>query len=276
MTVQALSADYPISWLCDMIRLARSSYYHQPQTSEDDPALVEAVEQLLAAKPFLGYRMMREYLKRAHIDAGERAVRRILRGMKRTRSTGRVVTTDSSHPHPRFPNRIKGLRAQQPNEIWVADITYLRYGRQYLYLAVILDLYSRTVRGWQLEEFLTCLALTVPALKMALKHGKPDYFHSDQGKQYAALEHIKLLNGVIISMSDAGKPTQNAVVERFMRTLKDEHVYYSEYASLADMRRQLKHFLEIEYNRERPHSALGYKTPLEFEQEYYWRNRFSD
>lgn len=276
MIVKALSVDYPVNWLCDLVDLARSSYYHQLQPLTDDSELMAAVEEMLAIKPFLGYRMMRERLRRRGIDAGERAIRRILRGMKRTRSTGRVVTTDSNHSHPRFPNRIKGLQAKHPEHIWVADITYLRYGRQYLYLAIILDLYTRAVRGWQLEEFLTSLALTVPALKMALKRGKPAYFHSDQGKQYAAKEHTKLLNDVIISMSDAGKPTQNAFVERFMRTLKEEHVYYSEYESLADMRRQLKHFLEIEYNRERPHSALGYMTPLEYEQEYYWRNRFSD
>lgn len=274
--IQTLSAHYPVSTLCQLLDLSRSSYYHQPKPLTDDPQLETAVEELLAAKPFLGYRMILVYLQRQGEVAGERAIRRILRHMKRTRSTGRVITTDSRHGHLRYPNAIKGITATRPEHIWVADITYLRYGRQYLYLAIVLDLYTRAVRGWHLEEFLTCSALTFPALQTALQYGKPSYFHSDQGRQYAATEHVNLLQpDVIISMSDAGQPTQNAVVERFMRTLKYEHVHYAEYDSLADMRRQLKHFIEIMYNRERPHSALGYMTPLEFEQEFYWLNRLS-
>ena len=144
-------------------------------------------------------------------------------------------------------------------------------GRQYLYLAVILDAYTRAVRGWQLEEFLSCQALTLPALQMALLQGSPAVFHSDQGRQYAARDHIELLNEatVVISMSDAGAPTQNALIERFIRTLKEEHLPYSEYSSPADMRQQLRHFLQIEYNTERIHSALGYLTPSEYEARFY-------
>ncbi len=274
--IEALSTHYPVSILCKLLGLARSSYYRRPKPKADDPQLVTAVEELLAAKPFLGYRMMGVYLKQAGWSVGERAIRRILRQMKGSRSIGRVITTDSRHGHPRYPNAIQKIVATHPEHVWVADITYLRYGRQYLYLAVVLDLYTRAVRGWHLEEFLTCLALTLPALQMALQYGIPAYFHSDQGRQYAATEHVNLLQPeVIVSMSEAGQPTQNAVVERFIRTLKYEHVHYAEYDSLADMRRQLKCFLEIEYNRERPHSALGYMTPLQFEREFYWLNRLS-
>ena len=111
---------------------------------------------------------------------------------------------------------------------------------------------------------------------MALQARTPTYFHSDQGRQYAARDHVDLLRAgrTIISMSDAGQPTQNGLVERFIRTIKEEHVAYAEYDSLADMRRQLKHYLEVEYNRDRPHSALNYMTPLEFEQEYHWQQAF--
>lgn len=276
MIVQ-LSENYAVDWLCDLFNLARSSYYYEAVAKEDDPALVAAVERLLAHKPFLGYRMTLARLRQAGWEVSERPIRRILRNMGRTRSAGRVVTTDSKHPHPRFPNAIAGSKAAYPNHIWVADLTYLRYGRQFVYLAVILDLYTRAVRGWQLEEIMSCKALTLPALNMALLSGKPAYFHSDQGRQYAAKDHIDLLkkNKTVISMSDAGKPTQNAFVERFIKTIKYEHVLYTEYESYGDMRQQLKHFLEVEYNRERPHSSLGYMTPLQFEQEYHWRNRFS-
>lgn len=136
---------------------------------------------------------------------------------------------------------------------------------------MILDAYSRAVQGWQLEEFLSCQALTLPALQMALQEGAPAVVHSDQGRQYAVRDHVDLLTdaGVVISLSDAGAPTQNALVERFIRTLKDEHLPYSEYGSLADMRHQLKYFLEIVYNTERIHSALNYLTPSEFEARFY-------
>lgn len=275
--IQTLSNNCTIGWLCHVLDLPRSSYYYQPVVTEEDPALVEAIENLLANKPYLGYRMVQARLKQQHVTASERAIRRILRQMKRTRSVGRIVTTDSRHEHPRFPNAISSLTADYPNHIWVADITYLRYGRQFVYLAVILDLYTRAVRGWQLEEMMGCKELTLPALSIALTCGKPVYFHSDQGRQYAASDHVLMLDEckTIISMSDAGQPTQNAFIERFIKTVKYEHVLYAEYDSYADMRQQIKHFLEVEYNRERPHSALGYMTPQQFEQEYHWQNRFS-
>jgi len=275
--IATLSTEHPVDWLCELLAMPRSNYYYQPTGQADNPALVAAIEALLANRPFLGYRMMLARLRQAGWQVSERPVRRILRQMGRTRSAGRVITTDSGHSHPRFPNSIKGITAKYPDHIWVADLTYLRYGHQFVYLAVILDLYTRAVRGWQLEEMLTCKELTLPALTMALKYAVPAYFHSDQGRQYAAKPHVELLqkNKVVISMSDAGKPTQNAFVERFIKTIKYEHVLYTEYGSYADMRQQIKHFLEVEYNRERPHSALGYMTPLQFEREYYWRNRFS-
>ena len=230
-----LAVEFPISLLCDLVGCARSSFYYAPTNSVDDQAVIDAVEQMLAQKPYLGYRMVYQRMRRDGWLVSERQIRRLLRRFKRTRSAGRVVTTDSSHSHFRFPNQIADIRAAFPDHIWVADLTYLRYGRQYLYLAIVLDVYTRAVRGWQLEEFLTCEALTKPALAMALQKGQPRYFHSDQGRQYAANTHIQMLESVdaIISMSDAGKPTQNAFVERFIRTVKDEHVYRSEYSSFG-------------------------------------------
>lgn len=274
--IKQLSTDYPVRYLCQLLDCPPSTYYYQPQPQEDDPDLVKAIEQQLALRPYLGYRMLLVRLQRDKWQVGERPVRRILRQMKRTRSMGRVITTDSKHSHPRFPNLIEEVTAVYPNHIWVADITYLRYGRQFMYLAVILDAYTRAVRGWHLEEMLTCEALTLPALKMALQRGSPLYFHSDQGRQYAARDHVDLLQAgnAMISMSDAGCPTQNGMVERFIRTVKEEHIAYTESDTVVDLRRQLRHYLEVEYTRDRPHSALNYKTPLEFEQDYHWRQSF--
>lgn len=266
-----MKTDYPVTLLCELLDLPRSSFYYSPTDTTPEPALVTAIEHLLARWPFLGYRRVVHYLRRDGWQVGECTVRQILQEMKRSRSAGRLITTDSRHTHQRYPNQIRDLVPLCPNHIWVADITYLRYGRQYLYLAVILDAYTRAVRGWQLEEFLSCQALTLPALTMALQQGTPAVFHSDQGRQYAAREHVELLTdaGVVISMSDAGSPTQNALMERFIRTLKDEFLPYADYTSPIEMRRQLRHFLEIEYYSERIHSSLGYLTPREFEELYY-------
>ena len=135
-----------------------------------------------------------------------------------------------------------------------------------MYLAVILDAYSRAVRGWALSRSLG-QDLSLTALRMALLAGTPMIFHSDQGSQYSAWLHTDRLHeaGIRISMSQRGKPTQNGIAERFMRTLKDEHVDYADYADFQDAMRQIAHWLEVEYNTQRIHSALGYATPAEFE-----------
>ena len=272
MMIDTLKPDYAIRFLCEILDCSPSSYYYRPIAKHEDEALLEAIESLLAERPYLGYRMMRARLKQRGIVAGERAIRRILSQMGRTRSVGSVIkTTDSNHAHSRYPNLIRNIDPDYPDQIWVADITYIRYGHQFVFLAVILDAFTRAVRGWHLEEFLTSNELTEPALKMALTHNSPTYFHSDQGKQYAATSHVNLLkkHQTLISMSDAGCPTQNGIVERFMRTLKEEHVAYSEYDSFKSMRQQMKLFLEVEYNQNRPHSSLGYLTPAEFEAKYH-------
>ena len=187
------------------------------------------MESLLADKPYLGYRMVLARLKQIDWRVGERLVRRILRTFGRTCSASRLVTTDSNHSHPRYPNRIRGQEALYPNHIWIADLTYLRYGRQYLYLALIaliLDVYTHMVRGWHLEEFLHCEILTLPALQKAFTYGCPVYFHSDQGRQYAVTDHVQLLKerDVIISMSDVGQPTQNSTQVLRLMQLNSERV----------------------------------------------------
>lgn len=207
---------------------------------------------------------------------GEHVVRRLLREMGHRPSVGkvRVQTTHSQHNYHRYPNLIRGMQTQRPHHIWVADITYIRYGRQFWYLAVILDACTRGVRGWHLSDSLEADTLTVTALHQALTHYEaPRIFHSDQGSQYACWQHIELLleRGVQISMSDKGEPTQNGLAERFMRTLQEEHVDYTEYRDYEDALMQLRHWLEVDYMTEPIHSALDYKTPLEFELEA-WAN----
>lgn len=267
--IAEMRANYGVTLLCEILDCPRSTFYYQQRPFSDDPGLIAAVEDILMRWPFYGYRRLLAQLQREGWLVGERRVRRLLHWLGHSRQVGRVriQTTDSQHNWQRYPNRIKGVQASRPNQIWVADITYIRYGRELFYLAVILDAFTRAVRGWHLSEYLTCEGLTWPALQMALGQGVPTIFHSDQGSQYAAWCHVEPLldRCVLISMSETGQPTQNGLVERFIRTLKEEHVAYTEYENFADAQRQLKQWLEVEYMTERIHSSLGYLTPTEFE-----------
>lgn len=285
--IDTLRADHPVALLCQVLDLPRSSFYYpahsasrlsaSPATdsvaSETLPTSEEtvraAMEQVLMRWPFYGYRRMLAQLRREGIAASERLVRHLLRQLNSSRSVGRlrISTTDSRHSHWRYPNLVRRLSFTYPDQAWMGDITYIRLGLRFIYLAVVLDGYTRAVRGWAVGRQVD-QNLTLTALRQALTQGRPSIFHSDQGVQYAAYEHTELLHnsGVRISMSDTGRPTQNALVERFIRTLKEEHVDYAEYADLDDAQRQLQHWLEVEYMTQRIHSALGYLTPAEFEQ----------
>jgi putative transposase len=266
--IEGLSQDYPASVVCDLLGCPRSSFYYQPVVNPQDAALIEAIECLLMRWPFYGYRRVTAQLKREGWAVGETRIRRLLKQIDHSCSVGRlrVTTTDSDHSLPRYPNRVKGLDITQPNQVWVADITYIRLGRRFIYLAVILDAYTRGLRGWHLSRSLE-KNLTITALKMALaRHPTPDIHHSDQGSQYATPDYTGLLPVTTqVSMSAVGQPTENGLAERFIRTLKEEHIDYTEYQNFDDAFEQLAHWLEVEYMTERIHSSLGYLTPAEFE-----------
>lgn len=178
----------------------------------------------------------------------------------------RIRTTESDHEHRRYPNRIKNLLIQHPDHVWVGDITYIRFGTRFIYLAVILDAYTRAVRGWALSCSID-KQLTTDALRMALKQGHSSIVYSDQGSQYTASKHTDLLDSasVNISMADAGQPTQNVLVERVIRTFKEENLDFADYDSFDDSLSQIHHWFEVVYNALRIHSSLGYLTPTEFE-----------
>jgi transposase InsO family protein len=265
--IESLKGEYPVKALCEALDCPLSTvYYHSVKA--DESQLVAAAEQILLRFPFYGYRKLSQALTREGYAVGEHVTRRLLRQLGVSRSVGRVrgQTTDSHHAHPRYPNRITGLKLSAADQVWVADITYIRLGWRFIYLAVILDAYTRAVPGWALSRSLS-QQLTLDALDQALNERVPLIFHSDQGSPYAAWLHTERLLGlgVQVSMSDKASPTQNGIVERFMRTLKEEHVDYSDYADFDDAYRQLKHWLEVIYMRQRLHQALDYLTPAEFE-----------
>ena len=265
--IDQLKDEYPVRQLCETLDCPASTYYYQSQAGLDED-LIEAIEDLLMRWPFYGYRRVLKQLQRQDWLVGETRVRRVLKAMGHTVRVGRVRvrTTDSAHPHWRYPNLLKRTTPRYPDHVWVADITYIRLGWRFIYLAVILDAYTRALRGWALSRQID-EDLTLAALEMALANGTPTIFHSDQGSQYTAWRHTRRLAllGVQISMTDTGQPTQNGLVERFIGILKQEHVDYTEYDDFDDAFWQLKHWLEVEYMTERIHSALDYLTPAEFE-----------
>ncbi len=269
--IQQLRAGYPIATLCAVLECPRRSYYYQPVPALEEP-LRSAIEQIVIRWPYYGYRRVTAQLRREGWTVNTKVVRRLMPELGLCARIGRVRwhTTDSTHALPRYPNLVRDLVVTYPDQVWIADITYLRLGHRFIYLAVILDAFTRAVRGWQLGRSLG-QALALTALEQALTHRRPGIHHSDQGVQYAAQAYIDRLNaaGVQISMADVGQPTQNAIAERFMRTLKEEHVDYTEYTDFLDAERQLRHWLEVEYNQQRIHSALAYATPVEFETAFW-------
>lgn len=265
--IDQLKGQYPIQVVCETLDCPRSSYYYEAVEANDTP-LVEAIEQIILRFPFYGYRRLTAELGRQGWQVNEKVIRRVMKqmGLKGKMGQVKVMTTDSSHSLPRYPNRIRSVTPAYPNHVWVADITYIRLADRFIYLAVVLDIYTRAVRGWHVAKSLNH-TLSLEALKQALRKGTPILHHSDQGVQYAAKGYTELLtqNGIQISMSEPGCPTQNAFAERFMRTFKEEHVDYSDYRDFEDARQQIGLWIEEVYMKQRIHSALDYLTPVEFE-----------
>jgi putative transposase len=222
--------------------------------------------------PAYGYRRITAELQRRGFDVNHKRVLRLMRedNLLCLRSKSFVVTTDSSHGLPVYPNLARGMRPEAINRLWIADITYIRLRAEFVYLAVVLDAFSRRVIGWALGRTLEA-KLAVAALRMAIDQRKPAagfVHHSDRGVQYASSEYTGLLKeyGAQISMSRRGNPYDNAACESFMKTLKYEEVYRTEYRDLADALVSIGAFIEQVYNQTRLHSALGYVPPAEFEE----------
>jgi len=262
--------------LCQMAGISRACYYRglaaKPQS--DDP-LRPQVRQVALNWSCYGYRRITHELKRQGACVNHKRVLRLMREENLVRRPKKrfVATTNSDHRLPVYPNLAAEMDITAPDQLWVSDLTYIRLGHEFIYLAVVLDACSRRCLGWSLGRRLEA-ALATSALKMALTERKPEVHHSDRGVQYASGQYTSLLkeSGVQISMSRKGNPYDNAKAESFMKTLKCEQVYLSEYDNLADANAQIGHFLEAVYNQKRLHSSLGYLPPAEYEQ-LYKKNR---
>jgi putative transposase len=239
--------------------------------AERDLELRDRIQRLALDWPAYGYRRITAELRRQKVVVNEKRVLRIMRtdNLLCVRKKKFLRTTRSDHDLRVFPNLIQGMRLTGLNQLWVADITYVRLLHEFIFLAVILDAFSRRCIGWALSRYITT-DLTLAALRMALQTRKPApgaIHHSDRGVQYAAAEYVNLLrsHGVRISMSRKGNPYDNAFAESFIKTVKYEEVHLFEYSGFQHARSRIEFFLEDVYNQKRLHSALGYLPPAEFE-----------
>jgi len=276
-----MKADHSILTLCLHLEVSPSGYYAWqqrracpgPRTAQDQ-ALAREIKQIhVRSRQTYGSPRVEDALRKKGRCHGRNRIARLMKEQGlygRQQASYRVQTTDSNHDQPIAPNRLREApKATAPNQLWVADITYIETGEGWLYLAAILDLYSRKIVGWAMSERIDTV-LILKALAMALRHRNPPanlLFHSDRGRQYASGDYRQALDqaGLIPSMSRRGNCYDNATMESFWSTLKLELVYRSTFTTRAQARAKIFDYIESFYNRQRAHSALGYHSPVDFE-----------
>lgn len=270
------TAERALRSLGEAVGLARSTIWRQLRNpafepSAEDLEVRHQMQTIALEMHSYGYRPITKELQRRGFKVNHKRILRLLRedNLLCLRRRSFVCTTDSQHPFTVYPNLARDLVLTNINQLWVSDITYIRLQREFIYLAVILDAYSRRCIGWALSRTIDA-RLTIAALKLALQQRviQPGLIHhSDRGVQYAAADYVNILKGhhIQISMSRKGNPYDNAIAERFMRTLKYEEVLMNDYETLAEVRASVHRFIESVYNLKRLHSSLAYVPPIEFE-----------
>lgn len=279
-SIQGLSSVQPVNRLCQLAQVPRCTYYRHlrqsPKASDPyETELQSRIQSICLEFPRYGYRMVTKQLQADGCRVNHKRVLRLMRrdNLLCVRKKHWISTTQSKHRYLVYPNLAREHAVDGPNQLWVADITYIRLAWEFIYLAVLLDAYSRLAIGWALDRTLET-SLTLTALQMALKRRvvQPGLIHhSDRGVQYASDDYTALLHhhNIAISMSRKGNPYDNAKAESFMKTLKQNEVYLAEYQSLDDAQTNIAHFLQNVYNQRRLHSSLGYCTPQAFEDRFY-------
>lgn len=259
--------------LCHTLSVPRSSFYYR-STKRDETPLKEALAKTAGEWPRYGSERVTAQMRREQVSfhggpVGERRVRRLLRqmGLSAKVKPRKRRTTNSDHPFPRFENLVKERDVVRPDQVWVWDITAIALASGFIYLAVLMDVFTRAIGGWFLSRRPQGGDLTLTALRRALSVATPQIHHSDQGVQYAATGYVATLEagGVTVSMACVGCPEENGYAERLMRTIKEEHVSLTEYPNFEDALAQIGQFLDDVYQHKRIHSSLGYLTPAEFE-----------
>jgi transposase InsO family protein len=273
-----------VAHLCQLAGLSRATYYRSLSAkarARYDHELQDAIQRICLRHKYYGYRRVTAALRRQGFIANAKKVLRLMREDNLLAQRKRpffVPRADAPEAIEIVPNLVRGLVPSAPDQLWVADITYVHLAKSFVYLAIILDVFSRKVVGWALEDSLNA-SLVVAALDQALTERNPPkgslIHHSDRGIQYASMIYRRRLadHDIAVSMSRPGNPFDNAKAESFMKTLKAEEINARSFQNIAEARTRIDHFITDIYNTERLHSALGYQSPLEFEAAFTQNNR---
>jgi putative transposase len=280
--MQAAAPELSIRRLCALVGVSRSWYYTHPSpdaVAARETALRDAIERLVLEFPGYGYRRVTKALQRDGWAVNHKRVLRVMRQESLLCQLQRrfVVTTDAPHGLRTYPNLLAGMALTGPDQAWVADLTYIRLPTTFAYLACILDAWSRRCVGWHFSRGIDT-DLTLSALDRAIADRQPGsglIHHSDRGVQYASTAYVARLTAINaqVSMAASGNPYENAKAESFFKTLKREEVYLNHYQTFLEAEANLDRFITEVYNAKRLHSSLGYRTPIEFEADYYTRVR---
>ena len=266
--IEVLRADYSVRQICETLGFTRSNLYYQPKSGLSEAVLRDEIEQLARRYPKYGYRRITALLMRMGYTVGYRRVARLMKSANLSVAVKRICcqTTNAIDGLRPWVNRLETLEVSRCDHVWVGDITYVRLKGRFIYVCLLMDVFTRMIRGWHISQHLT-QSLTLKPLEAALCHSVPEIHHSDQGVQYLSNAYISMLkhHGIEISVARRGHPWENGYAERLIRTLKEEEVHLNAYEDIHEARARIGHFITQVYHQKRPHSALGYLTPVEFQ-----------
>ena len=257
--------------ICETLGFNKSTLYYQPKIDPCEEVLRTEIEQLAARYPKYGYRRITKLLVRLGYPVGYRRVARLMKSANLSVCVKRICQTTKSLQGVRpWVNRLQTLEVSRCDQVWVGDITYVRLKGHFIYVCLLMDVFTRMIRAWHLSQHLT-QSLTLKPLEEALHRSVPEIHHSDQGVQYLSkVSHLSTLrhHGIEISVAQRGRPWENGYAERLIRTLKEEEVHLNDYEDIHEARARIGQFITQVYHQKRPHSALGYLMPMEFQQQH--------